>query len=206
MRPANHGFTLVELLISTLIVVLISTVLILVYRGNLASWKWGQKHMDFNMSVQLAMKQVFTDIKRINPEVDQDSAGQLWFKGEKIGDLVPNLVVILDTDQKTENGGEEITFVQMLYSQPGKKTTIRLFLENGALMREVADEKGQRKKTVIANRVSNLHFTKPDDGISEVGVGMTITDDRNPDLKEDILFSVHLDTDLVCVKFVVATT
>ncbi len=52
---------------------------------------------------------------------------------------------------------------------------------------------------VISNRVSNLHFLKNPDDIYEVRIAMTIADDRNPELKQDLAFAVHLDTTLVCI-------
>ena len=156
--------------------------------------------MDFQQKIQLAMKQVFTDIKRINPVTSVDGKGNIWFQGEKIGDLTPNLVLLIDRDQNPDNGGEEIRFYHTTYSRPGEKTQVRLFLEDGALVRELVDDNGGKKRSVVSNRVSDLHFLKNPDDILDIRVRMIITDDRNPDLKETLVFAVHLDTDLVCVQ------
>ncbi|MBR4570735.1 MAG: prepilin-type N-terminal cleavage/methylation domain-containing protein, partial [Candidatus Riflebacteria bacterium] len=59
----KSGFSLVELAVSVLIIACISTVLIIVLRSNLTSMKFGQKHMDFNQKVMLAIRRVFYDIK-----------------------------------------------------------------------------------------------------------------------------------------------
>ncbi|MBF0499982.1 MAG: prepilin-type N-terminal cleavage/methylation domain-containing protein [Candidatus Riflebacteria bacterium] len=210
----RNGFTLIEVIISTLIISLISLVLVMVYRGNLSAMKWGQKHIEFNQKIQLAMKQIFTDIKRINPIVVTDAQENLWFKGEKIGDLFPNMVEIIDLDKNLQNGGEQIRFTHTSYLKPGERTFIRLFLEgegpdagkedvtSGSLMREVTDANGTKKRSVISNKVSNLHFMANTEDIREVLVRMTITDDRNPGMKEDLAFAVSLDTDLVCVKVI----
>lgn len=197
---SRRGFTLIELTISAVIVSLIGLVLVAVFRSNLASWKWGQEHMEFNQKIQLAMKQVFTDIKRINPVVQTDTQGNLWFKGERIGDLFPNVIEVVDTDSESENGGEELIFQHTTYKKPGEKTQIRLFLEQGALMRETTDQNGSRSRVVVTDRISNLHFMRNPADISEISVTMRITDDMNPKLVEDLIFAVHLDTDLVCVK------
>ncbi|OQA06553.1 MAG: hypothetical protein BWY66_01801 [bacterium ADurb.Bin374] len=198
-RPAS-GFTLIELSISAVIVSLLGLVLVAVFRSNLATWKWGQEHMEFNQKIQLAMKQVFTDIKRINPIVLTDTQGNLWFKGERIGDLYPNVIEVVDTDKLTENGGEELIFQHTTFRRPGEKTQVRLFLEQGALMRETTDQNGSRSRVVISDRVSNLHFVRNTADINEISVSMTIADDMNPKLTEDLVFAVRLDTDLVCVK------
>jgi len=201
VRPRlKSGFTLVELSISAVIVSLIGLVLVAVFRSNLATWKWGQEHMEFNQKLQLAMKQVFTDIKRINPVVLTDTQGNLWFKGERIGDLYPNVIDVVDTDKLPENGGEELIFQHTTYRKPGERMQVRLFLEQGALMRETTDQNGTRSRVVISDRVSNLHFVRNTADINEVSVSMNIADDMNPKLSEDLVFAVHLDTDLVCVK------
>jgi prepilin-type N-terminal cleavage/methylation domain-containing protein len=202
VHPCRRGFTLIELSITSVIALLIGLVLITVYRSNLTTWRWGQKHMEFNQKIQLAMKQVFTDIKRINPLVATDDAGNIWFKGEKGGDLVPNLVTLISTDQDLSNGGEEITFVHTSFSRPDARIHVRIFTENGALLREVTDHNGTRTRVVIADRVKDLHFIPNPEDIYEVRVQMTVSDDRNPELIENLQFAVRIDTDLVCVKLV----
>lgn len=199
-KGSKRGFTLVELSISAIIISLIGLVLVVVFRSNLSTWKWGQEHMEFNQKFQLAMKQVFTDIKRINPVVLTDTRGNLWFKGERIGDLYPNVIEVVDTDNEPSNGGEELVFQHTTYAKPGEMTRIRLFLENESLMRETTDQNGTRARAVVTNKVTNLHFMRNTGDINEVSVTMRIADDMNSNLAEDLVFAVRLDTDLVCVK------
>ena len=195
----NAGFTLVEIVIAAAIFAMLGLVLVYVMRSNITSWKWGQKHMEFNLKIQLAMKQVFTDIKKINPIVVRDEADDYWFKGEKIGDLHPNIIEIRDLDNDLENGGEELFFIHTSYKNPDERMSVRLFLDEGALVREVTDANGTRRRTVIADRVANLHFQKSPEDNNQIQIAMEITDDRNPGLKENLAFAVHLDTDLVAV-------
>ncbi|MBF0547355.1 MAG: prepilin-type N-terminal cleavage/methylation domain-containing protein [Candidatus Riflebacteria bacterium] len=203
------GFTLVELMITTVIISLISLVLIVISRSNLATWKWGQQHMEFNQKIQLAMKQVFTDIKNVNPLLEMDEKENLLFKGEKGGEFFPNLIEIGDTDGDLTNGGEVLTLTHSTFTNVGDYSKIRLFLEpgdtsdkyKGALMREIEDRNGKKGKMVIYDRVSDLHFQINEQDIKEIRVSMVITDDTNPLLKENLSFAVSLDTDLVCVKF-----
>jgi len=196
----KRAFTLVEMSVTMLVVSIIGLILLSVFRSNIAAWKWGSKHMEFNQKIQLAMKQVFTDIKRINPVVYADETGNYWFKGEKIGDLVPNLEDIIDLDKEPANGGEELMMWHTSYVTPGEKTGVRLFLEEGALVRELILPNDTRRKSVVSNRVADLHFQKNVDDPLEIKVSMVITDDRNPELKETLAFAVHLDTDLVYVR------
>lgn len=198
-RRRVQGFTLIEIVIVAAIFSIIGMVMVYIFRSNIMSLQWGRKHMEFNQKIQLAMKQVFTDIKKINPLIVRDENENLWFQGEKNGDLFPNLLTITDTDQTPDNGGEEITFVQSSWKAPTERSVVRLFLEEGALMREATDGNGVKKRMVISNKVAGLHFSRNAEDISGVRVAMEITDDLHPEMKEKLSFAVHLDTSLVCV-------
>ena len=198
----KSGFTLIELSISSLIIALISLVLIFVFRSNLTTWKWGQKHMEFNQQVQLVMKQIFTDLKNINPIIKADSDGNLHFQGEKIGDFFPNLIKITNTDKKEENGGEELDFSLATVAEPDKIKYIRYFLQKDKLIRKITDYNGNQKEKVIAEKVSDLHFTLNPNDIREICVQLIMGSKKNPELKETMDFAVRLDTDLVCVKMI----
>ena len=110
LRNKKKAFTMIEMTVSVLIISVIVLTLIMVFRSNVVAWKWGQKHMGFNQKIQLVMKQIFTDIKNINPIVKQDKNGNIWFQGEKMGDLYPNIVSIFNKDGDKGNGGEELAF------------------------------------------------------------------------------------------------
>lgn len=202
----RRAFSVVELTIATLIVALLATTLILIFRSNLSSWKWGQTHMAFNTKIQLTMKQVFTDIKAIGPAIGVDQLGTLMFQGEKIGDLFPNLVVISDYPQDTSSGGRRLDFSHYDLDNPGARTRLSYYLNRAApdqpprLIREVVDPNGGIRQKVVAEHVSDLFFERNPLDIHEVRVRMTIADDENPTLVERLEFAVHLDTNLVCVK------
>lgn len=199
---SKKGFTLIELSVSALIVALIALVLITVFRSNLSTWKWGQKHMEFNQQVQLVMKQIFTDLKLVNPIVKVDSGGHLIFQGEKINDLFPNLVTIYDNDKDPSNGGEEIVFFQTSFSDLNQKDRVHYFLDKEKLVRETEDYNGNKKKRVVAEKAKDLYF-KPDSGdIRQVMIKVTLIDEKNPNMSETLDFAVRLETDLVCVKVV----
>ncbi len=198
----KKGFTLIELSISALIVALISLVLIMVFRSNLNTWKWGQKHMEFNQQVQLVMKQIFSDLKLVNPVLKLDGDGHLMFQGEKINDLFPNLVTIYDKDKKPENGGEEIVFFQTSFSNLERKDRIHYYLEKGKLMREIQDYDGNPKKKVVAEKAKDLFFKADPGDIRQVLIKVTLIDPKNEKMQETLDFAVRLETDLVCVKVV----
>lgn len=198
----KKGFTLIELSISALIVALISLVLIMVFRSNLNTWKWGQKHMEFNQQVQLVMKQIFSDLKLVNPVLKLDGDGHLMFQGEKINDLFPNLVTIYDKDKKPENGGEEIVFFQTSFTNLERKDRIHYYLEKGKLMREIQDYDGNPKKKVVAEKAKDLFFKADPGDIRQVLIKVTLIDPKNEKMQETLDFAVRLETDLVCVKVV----
>ena len=200
LKNRKRGFTLVEILVAVLIAAAIMTTLIMVFRSNVLSWKWGQKRMGFNQKIQLVMKRIFTDIKNINPIVKEDSNGNLWFQGEKIGDLYPNIVRVTNTDGNKKNGGEELSFYLTNFSDLTRKDFIRYYLDKDKLMRQLIDYQGKKSSRLVTDSASNLHFFADPNDIHEVGVHLTIGDKKDPKLKEDLDFSVRLDTDLVCVK------
>ncbi len=198
------GFTLVELSISSLIVALIAIVLIMVFRSNLTAWQWGQKHMEFNQQVQLVMKQIFTDLKMVNPVLKMDAAGHLLFQGEKINDLFPNLVTIYDKDKNPDNGGEELVFFLTSLQDLDRKDRIRYYIDKDKkqLIREKKDYDGNPSHKVIAPHASDLFFSADPGDIRQVMVKLKIFDEKNPEISKNLDFAVRLETDLVCVKVV----
>jgi prepilin-type N-terminal cleavage/methylation domain-containing protein len=198
----NTGFTLIELSVSTLIVALIILVLIMVFRSNLATFKWGQQHMEFNQKIQMVMKQIFTDLKQINPILKQDEDGNLLLQGEKIGDLFPNLVTVYDKDKDSQNGGEELVFFLTSFTDMNRRDQVRYFLDKEELIRETRDYNGNVKRGVLAEKASELQFREDAGDIRQIQVRVALTDPKRPERKEKIDFSVRLETDLVCVKTV----
>ncbi len=200
-RPGS-GFTLIEMSVSALIIALIVLTLIMVFRSNLATFAWGQKHMEFNQRIQLVMKQIFTDFKQINPILKQDEDGHLYLQGEKIGDLFPNLVTVYDKDKKPENGGEEVVFFLTSIDDLNRRDRVRYFLDKEELIRETHDYNGNVKRKAIAEKASELQFTEDEGDIRQLHVQFKLADPKTPGRIEKIDFAVRLETDLVCVKTV----
>ncbi|MGM0598678.1 MAG: PulJ/GspJ family protein [Candidatus Rifleibacteriota bacterium] len=202
LKLSKKGFTLIELSVSALIVAMISLVLIMVFRSNLNTWRWGQQHMEFNQKIQLIMKQIFTDLKNVNPILQKDSDGHLYFKGEKINDLFPNLVTIYDIDKEPENGGEEIVFYLTSFQNLNRRDQVRYYIEKEKLIREIKDYNGNIRKKILAKKASDLFFKADPQDIRQVLVKATIYDDKNPEIKDKLDFAVRLESDLLCVKVV----
>lgn len=205
--PGRRGFSVVELSVAVVIIALIATTLIYVFRSNLSTWQWGTAHMGFNAKVQLTMKQVFTDIKAIGPAIGVDQNGTLYFQGEKIGDMQPNLVQILDLPSDTASEGRRVEFGLYDLNNPGQRTKVAYYLDSAQpsepptrLIREVTDYNNTVRKKVVAERVTNLFFQRNPADIQELRIRMDIGDDENATLREHLAFAVHLDTNLVCVK------
>lgn len=196
------GFTLIEMSVSALVIALIVLTLIMVFRSNLATFSWGQKHMEFNQRIQLVMKQIFTDFKQINPILKQDEDGHLYLQGEKIGDLFPNLVTVYDKDKKPENGGEEVVFFLTSIDDLNRRDRVRYFLDKEELIRETQDYNGNVKRKAIAEKASDLQFTEDNGDIRQLHVQFMLADPKTPGRTEKIDFAVRLETDLVCVKTV----
>jgi len=198
----NKGFTLIELSVSVVVVALIFLVLIVVFRSNLATFKWGQQHMEFNQKIQMVMKQIFTDFKEINPILRQDEDGHIFLQGEKIGDLFPNLVTIFDKDKEPANGGEEVAFFLTSFTNLNQRDHIKYFIDKEELIRQKTDYDGNVRRTVIAEKASDLFFSEDSGDIRQIKIKLTLTDPKKPERSEKIDFAVKLETDLVCVKTV----
>jgi len=196
------GFTLIELTVSTLVIALVFLVLIMVFRSNLATFRWGQQHMEFNQKIQMVMKQVFSDLKQINPVLKQDKEGHIYIQGEKIGDLFPNLVTIYDKDKNPENGGEELVFYLTSFNDLNRRDHVRYFIDKGELIREIKDHNGNTKRLVIAEKAADLQFSDDPGDNRQIHVRVTVADPKKPERTEKIDFAVRLETDLVCVKIV----
>ena len=201
-RIAARGFTLIEMSVSALIISLIVLTLIMVFRSNLNTFAWGQRHMEFNQRIQLVMKQIFTDFKQINPILKQDEDGHLYLQGEKIGDLYPNLVTIYDKDKNPDNGGEEVVFFLTSMTELNRRDRVRYFLEKGELIRETQDYDGNSKRKTIAEKATGLQFNGDTGDIRQMHVKFVLEDPKKPGHVESIDFAVRLETDLVCVKTV----
>lgn len=194
---------MVELSVSALVVSLIFVVLIMLFRGNLQTWHWGQKHMSFNQKVQLVMKQIFTDLKQINPILTTDSDGHIWVQGEKGGDILPNLVTIYDHEAESSDGGQELVFFLTSLSEPSRRDRVSYKINcKGELVREIQDRHGNPNERVIAKKAADLIFRNDPGDNRQIKVSVTITDDENKDMVETVDFAVRLETDLVSVKLV----
>lgn len=201
-KQMKSGFTLIELSVSTLVIALIILVLIMVFRSNLATFKWGQQHMEFNQKIQMVMKQIFTDLKQINPILKQDEDGHIFLQGEKIGDLFPNLVTIYDKDKNPDNGGEELVFFLTSFTDINKRDRVRYYIEKEELIREIQDYHGNSRRGVIADKAADLQFAEDSGDIRQIHIKVKLTDPKKLERVEHITFAVRLETDLVCVKTV----
>ena len=115
----KSGFTLVELSISVLIISSIIMVLLMILRSNLNTFKWGQAHVSFEQKKLLAARQIFYDIKSINPILSSDRMG-VKLKGESMEEFGVNLVTI---DKKNENFNT-LRFIQASFEDLEKRDVV----------------------------------------------------------------------------------
>lgn len=198
----NNGFTLVEILISSVVISLVVIVLIMVFRSNLHTFQWGQKHMGFNQHVQLVMRQIFTDLKNINPILTQDIQGHLLIAGERSGDLRANMVTILNHHPESENKNDELSFVLTTFSDINRRDHVRYYVdpETTALIREVTDNRGNVAKREISPLVRDFSLKNDPFDRRQIRVGLTIINEDDETMKDQINFAVRLQTDLVGVR------
>lgn len=159
--------------------------------------------MGFNQKVQLVMKQMFTDLKQINPILTTDSQGHIWVRGEKGGDIQPNLVTIYDHDPESNDGAQELVFFLTSLSQPSRRDRVSYKIsDKGELVREVQDCNGKLREKVLAKKAADLVFRNDPGDNRQIKVSVTITDDDDDKMVETVDFAVRLETDLVSVKLV----
>lgn len=191
------GFTLVELSVSILIVSIISTVLLIVLRSNLNSFKFGQKHMDFNQKVLLAMRRVFYDVKRINPILQKSLQYGISLKGENIGEPKPRKIFIRKS-KAPDLGRDQLEFVIDSNNDIEDVYNIKYFLSNKSLKREVRDMAAQTKVDTILDHVVSFEVNNNPDDIKQLYIKF-VANNPKENLKREVDFAVRLETDFVYV-------
>lgn len=193
----KSGFSLVELAVSVLIIAVISTVLIIVLRSNLTSMKFGQKHMDFNQKVLLAIRRMFYDLKRINPVLHKSKTYGYAIKGEESGEPKPRKIFIRKS-QAPELGKDELEFVIDSNYDIEDIYNIKYYLENGKLQREVRDLSATTKVETILENVASFSVDNDSADIKQIFVKVSVNNLKEK-LKRDVDFAVRLETDFVYV-------
>ena len=193
----KSGFSLVELAVSVLIIACISTVLIIVLRSNLTSMKFGQKHMDFNQKVLLAIRRVFYDIKRINPVLEVNSHYGYAIKNERSGEPKPRKIFIRKS-QAPNLDKDELEFVIDSNYDITDIYNIMYYLKDNKLQRDVRNNAGQTTTETVLENVASFSVDNDPIDIKQIYVKLSVNDHVNK-LKRDVDFAVRLETDFVYV-------
>ncbi len=193
----KSGFSLVELAVSVLIIACISTVLIIVLRSNLTSMKFGQKHMDFNQKVMLAIRRVFYDIKRINPILKRSTRYGYEIKNEQSGEPKPRKIFIRKS-QAPALGKDELEFVIDSNLDVSDIYNIFYYLDNNKLQREVRNNAGHTTTDTVLENVASFTVDNDPTDIKQIFVKLSVKDPEKK-LKRDVDFAVRLETDFVYV-------
>lgn len=191
----KSGFTLVELSISVLIISSIIMVLLMILRSNLNTFKWGQAHVSFEQKKLLAARQIFYDIKSINPILSSDRMG-VKLKGESMEEFGVNLVTI---DKKNENFNT-LRFIQASFEDLEKRDVVYYFVKENNLYREITDKNGKGSGKVILENVVSLVFDEDSNDHKQIHVKFMVGDPKNNLKPEPVDFVIRLETDLVHVK------
>ena len=193
----RSGFSLVELAVSVLIIACISTVLIIVLRSNLTSMKFGQKHMDFNQKVLLAIRRIFYDIKRINPVLVVNTHYGYAIKNEQSGEPKPRKIFIRKS-QAPDVNKDELEFVIDSNLDITDIYNIMYYLKNNKLQRDVRNNAGQTTTETVLENVTAFAVDNDPTDIKQIFVKLSVNDPVNK-MKRDVDFAVRLETDFVYV-------
>ena len=192
----KSGFTLVELSVSVFIIACIATILIIVLRSNLNTMKFGQKNMDFNQKVLLAIRRVFYDLKRINPVLVKSNTYGYALKNEQEGEPKPRKIFIRKS--KTPTDKDELEFVIDSNFDVSDIYNIKYYLKDGKLQREVRNNAAQTTVDTILDNVASFTVDNDATDIKQIFVKVSVSDPKEK-LKRDVDFAVRLETDFVYV-------
>ncbi len=193
----RNGFTLVELAVSTLIVSIIALILVIVLRSNVNTLKFGQRHMDFNQKVLLAMRRIFYDLKHVNPILIKSETSGYAIKGEHIGEPKPRKVFIRKSREPNLDQ-DELEFVVDSNLDIEDSTNIKYFLANSSLKRETRDAHANTKVETVLEHVASFTVDNDANDIKQVFVSFVASDDKNI-IKREVDFAVRLESDFVYV-------
>lgn len=193
----RKAFTLVELAVSTLIVSIIALTLVIILRGNLNTLKFGQRHMDFNQKVLLAMRRIFYDLKYVNPILIKSETSGYAIKGEHIGEPKPRKVFIRKSREPNLDQ-DELEFVIDSNLDIEDTTNIKYFLANTSLKRETRDAYANTKVETVLEHVASFTVDNDANDIKQVFVSFVASDDKNI-IKREVDFAVRLESDFVYV-------
>ncbi len=199
-RVFKSGFTLPEILVVALIASLLSLVLFTVFRSNLTTMAWGQKHMDFNYKIQYMMKQFYTDVKTVNPAISFGKYGDLYISGERTGEFFPQHVII---ERKPSEGTEKIFLpISSIYSDGNAYTISYEYSKKHSTLHRKITGPGRNTQRILAYNVKDLVFSKSEEDPMSVKLVCRIGDDKREEVFEDIDFTVRLESELVAIRVV----
>lgn len=202
----KSGFTLVELSVSVLIISCILMILIYMLRSNLSSFNWGQKHMSFNHKKLMAARQIFYDLKSINPSLHLNKFDEVVIRGEEIEEFNPTIVTITKKDKDhADSDGDQIDFFHAVYGQADTKEQITYVLKTKEkrLARIVTDRSGRGTVKYILDNVSAFELNTDEIDRKQLYVSFSVSDPENGVKEaETVTFAVRLETDMVYVKVV----
>jgi prepilin-type N-terminal cleavage/methylation domain-containing protein len=184
----KSGYTLVEILIASSVMALISIGLFTVMEGHIGNFQTGTHHIRIQHELQRVIKQLYVDFKKINTHVVIDSSYNVWFNGENTDNMKLNKILLRDLDLDRTNGYEGLEFTVNLIDPLGSRQCYWYGLEKDSSDKTVLYRKVDDDKKVFSEYVKSLKFNiNPYDkrevlveGTIEIP-GRTSTDTRKED-------------------------
>lgn len=115
------GFTLIEIMIATTVMGLISMGLFTAMEGHINNFQTGTHHIRIQHELQRVIKQLYVDFKKINTPIVIDSSYNIWFKGESKENMKLNRILLKDLDLDRTNGYEGLEFTINLIDPLGSR-------------------------------------------------------------------------------------
>lgn len=196
----NRAYTLIEILVTSVIMVIIGGVIVLLLRHHVNMMQEGKRSIELQHEVQRVLKQISNDFRRVNSPVVIDQKFNIWLGGEDLAELEISPVELIDADDDITNGTEELIVRHYRVDPLGEERVVRYYLDEtlGGMIRE---ENGEPK--LFSDRVTELKFMGDKEDLKKVYLTANIVipeTEQTKEKQEQLEAVFRLKSDFIVVK------
>jgi len=209
----QRGFTLIEIMIATVVSVFIIFALMQLMTGNLSSFFKGKRDIALQTEIQKVMKAIFLGIKSANAPLFFDKNFNILIANEDRKDISLNNIYLLDMDNNLSNGAEKLRFKVYSLEKIEDFNIVEIYHEKnklgkftGRLIKKVYDRSMNLINTIVITKyLSEIHFKIDlfDRKAIKVSAEIDLKKEQRQGkkkLKEKFDFCVRIENELVSAK------